>query len=175
MAEEILIPKIFIHEEFGEIRTLGDWENPKFCLVDLCRILEIGNPSDVKKRLEDGVVSIEVIPDSLGRLQKMTFVNEDGFYDVVLDSRKPVAKKFRKWVTKEVLPTLRKTGSYTMDENPHFEGNREYFPRDLSEKWLKEKTGEALIKIAKLVTEKELKMELLRESYFFLTDKELSK
>ena len=158
MAEEILIPKIFIHEEFGEIRTLGDWENPKFCLVDLCRILALGNPSQVKTRLEDGVISNEVIPDSLGRLQKTAFVNEDGMYDVIFDSRKPEAKKFRKWVTSEVLPTLRKTGTYTMPGHEtkervvhiHF-GSTGAMKEETSDKWLEEKRGEELGRIARML------------------------
>ena len=104
--------EIFKHEEFGGVRVIGDADNPRFCLADVCKILEIGNPSDVKKRLDDGVVTIEVISDSLGRAQNATFVNEDGLYDVILDSRKPEAKKFRKWVTSEVLPSIRKHGVY---------------------------------------------------------------
>ncbi|MBQ4403567.1 MAG: Bro-N domain-containing protein, partial [Selenomonadaceae bacterium] len=104
--------QIFNHPEFGGVRVIGDADNPRFCLADVCKILEIGNPSDVKKRLDDGVVTIEVISDSLGRAQNATFVNEDGLYDVILDSRKPEAKKFRKWVTSEVLPSIRKHGVY---------------------------------------------------------------
>ena len=108
--------QIYVNEEFGEIRTAGTWDNPLFCLADVCHALEIGNPSDVKKRLEDGVVTIEVIFDSLGRKQNAVFVNEDGLYDVILDSRKPEAKKFRKWITSEVLPSIRKTGVYAIDK-----------------------------------------------------------
>ena len=103
--------QIFENAEFGQIRTVGDYENPKFCLADLCRALEIGNPSDVKNRLEEGVVSIETLQTNGGN-QKMIFVNEDGLYDVILDSRKPEAKKFRKWITSEVLPSIRKSGVY---------------------------------------------------------------
>ena len=84
----------------------------------MCRILEIGNPSQVKTRLEDGVITNEVIPDSLGRKQNVTFINEDGLYDVILDSRKPAAKKFRKWITSEVLPSIRKTGEYKAKPAP---------------------------------------------------------
>ena len=105
--------QIFNNAQFGRVRIAGTRENPTFCLVDICRALEIGNPSDVKNRLEDEVVTIEVISDSIGRKQQMTFVNEDGLYDVILDSRKPEAKKFRKWITSEVVPSIRKTGSYS--------------------------------------------------------------
>ena len=104
--------QIFNHPDFGGVRVLGDSDNPRFCLSDVCKVLGVGNPSDVKKRLDDGVVSIEGIVDSLGRTQEAYFVNEDGLYDVILDSRKPEAKKFRKWITSEVLPSIRKHGVY---------------------------------------------------------------
>lgn len=108
--------KIFENVNFGEIRVAGTSENPLFCLADVCKVLDLGNPSQVKTRLDDGVISNEVIPDSLGRQQEATFVNEDGLYDVILDSRKPQAKAFRKWITSEVLPSIRKTGSYSIEK-----------------------------------------------------------
>lgn len=104
--------KIFNNPQFGEIRTAGTSEQPLFCLADVCRALDLGNPSQVKTRLMDGVISNEVIIDSLGRQQSVNFINEDGLYDVILDSRKPEAKAFRKWVTSEVLPSIRKHGAY---------------------------------------------------------------
>ena len=104
--------QIFSNEEFGEIRTAGTWEHPLFCLADLCRVLELDS-SAVMRRLEDGVITNHPILDKLGRLQNANFVNEDGLYDVILDSRKPEAKKFRKWITSEVLPAIRKTGEYS--------------------------------------------------------------
>ena len=108
--------KIFENASFGEIRVAGTSENPLFCLADVCKVLDLGNPSQVKTRLDNGVISNEVIPDSLGRQQEATFVNEDGLYDVILDSRKPQAKSFRKWITSEVLPSIRKTGSYSIEK-----------------------------------------------------------
>lgn len=80
--------EIFKNENFGEVRVAGTSEQPLFCLADVCKVLELGNPSQVKTRLEDGVITNEVIPDSIGRQQEMTFINEDGLYDVILDSRK---------------------------------------------------------------------------------------
>lgn len=108
---------IFENPLFGNVRFFGDVENPYFCLPDLCRILGL-NTSQVIKRLDDGVVCIHPIEDNLGRVQDTSFVNEDGFYDVVMDSRKPIARKLRKWVTSEVLPSLRRTGSYSIREKP---------------------------------------------------------
>jgi anti-repressor protein len=98
------------------VRTVLKDGEPWFVLKDVCAILEIGNPSDVKSRLEDGVVTIEGIPDSLGRIQSAAIVNEDGLYDVILDSRKLEAKKFRKWITSEVIPSIRKTGGYILPQ-----------------------------------------------------------
>lgn len=103
--------RIFSNERFGDIRTSGTNEEPLFCLADVCRVLEL-RQGDVRQRLSDGVVSTQPIIDSMGREQQANFVNEDGLYDVILDSRKPEAKAFRKWVTSEVLPSIRKTGGY---------------------------------------------------------------
>ena len=112
--------QIFSNEEFGEIRTAGTPENPLFCLADVCRALEL-RVDNVTTRLKGdpftaGVISQHPITDKLGRTQNANFVNEDGLYDVILDSRKPEAKKFRKWITSEVLPTIRKTGGYLTPE-----------------------------------------------------------
>ena len=103
---------IFESPEFGQIRTVkGEKDEPWFCLADVCKVLGL-KQRHVRERLEDGVVSTDPIADSLGRLQMANFVNEDGLYDVILDSRKPSARAFRKWITSEVLPQIRKTGGY---------------------------------------------------------------
>ena len=103
--------KIFNSPQFGEVRTAGTSDNPMFCLSDLCRCLGL-SAKGVNQRLGDEVISNYPIIDSLGRTQQALFVNEDGLYDVILDSRKPEAKAFRKWITSEVLPSIRKTGGY---------------------------------------------------------------
>ena len=102
---------VFNSPQFGEVRTAGTSDNPMFCLSDLCRCLGL-SAKGVNQRLEDGVISTYPIIDKLGRTQQALFVNEDGLYDVILDSRKPEAKAFRKWITSEVLPSIRKTGGY---------------------------------------------------------------
>lgn len=108
---------VFQNPEFGKIRTTID-ENgePLFCLADLCGTLAL-DVNNTVRRLDDGVCSKHPIPDILGRIQLTNFVNEDGLYDVILDSRKPEARRFRKWITSEVLPSIRKTGSYGI-QNP---------------------------------------------------------
>ena len=95
--------EIFKNESFGEVRVAGTSEQPEFCLTDVCKVLDLDS-SQVMKRLDDGVVTIHPITDNLGRERQANFVNEDGLYDVILDSRKPQAKAFRKWITGEVLP-----------------------------------------------------------------------
>ena len=103
--------QIFSSSEFGQIRTVTKDDEPMFCLGDLCRALDLTSKG-VKQRLSDEVISTYPIEDSLGRMQNSLFVNEDGLYDVILESRKDSARKFRKWVTSEVLPSIRKNGGY---------------------------------------------------------------
>lgn len=103
------LTKIFEYQQLTIIESEGE---PKFLLKDVCNILELGHVATVTRRLEDDVVSKHPIQDSLRRIQQATFVNEDGLYDVILDSRKPEAKRFRKWITSEVLPSIRKSGKY---------------------------------------------------------------
>ena len=106
--------QIFRNQEFGAIRTMSNEQGePMFCLKDVCDVLDL-RTQKVVQRLEDDVLSKYPIVDSLGRTQQATFVNEDGLYDTILESRKPQAKGFRKWVTGEVLPNIRKNGGYMM-------------------------------------------------------------
>lgn len=83
-----------------------------FCLADVCKALEITHITDVKNRLkQDGVGTAEVI-DNIGRKQNATFINESNLYKTIFQSRKESAERFTEWVTSEVLPSIRKTGSY---------------------------------------------------------------
>lgn len=104
--------------EGHKVRVLGTPEEPLFVLSDVCKVLELGNVGQVKSRLEDGVISNDVISDSMGRKRNTVLINEDGLFDVVLDSRKPQAKRFRQWVTGTVLPSIRKTGKYEIKPEP---------------------------------------------------------
>lgn len=100
--------EIFENSEFGTIRTATVDDEPMFCLADVCKALEISNPSKVAQRLdEDERTKLE-----LGRQGETNFITESGLYAVILRSDKPNAKKFRKWVTQEVLPSIRKNGGY---------------------------------------------------------------
>src|SRR5690625_2792427 len=104
--------KIF---EGKKLTIIEKGNEPYFLLNDVCKILDLA-PRSVRQRLEDDVCSTYPIKDRLGRTQQATFVNEDGLYDVILDSRKPEAKRFRKWITSEVIPSIRKHGAYMTPE-----------------------------------------------------------
>ena len=102
--------QIFNSPQFGEVRTAGTADEPLFCLADVCKALEL-DPSQVVRRLDSSVFSKHPANTGFG-VKEVNFVNEDGLYDVILDSRKPEAKAFRKWITSEVLPSIRKHGAY---------------------------------------------------------------
>ena len=101
------------------VRVLGTPENPLFVAADVCQILEIGNSSDSLKGLDEDekitLANSEGNPRA-GVPHQLNCVTESGLYSLVFKSRKPEAKKFRKWVTSEVLPALRKQGLYEIEE-----------------------------------------------------------
>jgi anti-repressor protein len=96
------------------VRIVDKDGEPWFVLKDVCLALNIDQTAGIKRRLTDDVISSHPIPDALGRGQDTIIINEDGLYDVILESRKPEAKIFRKWVTRDVLPLIRKTGTYSL-------------------------------------------------------------
>lgn len=95
----------------AHVRVVELGGQPWFVLKDVCDSLELAHRV-VRQRLTDDVCSTYPIPDSLGRPQETTIINEDGLYDVILESRKPEARAFRKWITSEVLPAIRQHGGY---------------------------------------------------------------
>lgn len=105
--------QIFNHPQFGQIRTAGTADEPMFCLADVCNAIGITNARNVKARLDEEDVRLM---DTLtaGGIQQITFVTESGLYDVILRSDSENAKPFRKWVTGDILPSIRKTGSYSI-------------------------------------------------------------
>jgi prophage antirepressor-like protein len=113
---------VFNFDQNTNIRTVMIDGEPHFVAKDICDALEILNNKDaiatLVKNYEligidiDGVVSNYPIPDSLGRLQEMNVVTEAGLYDLILQSRKPNALKFKHWISSEVLPSIRKNGFY---------------------------------------------------------------
>lgn len=134
--------EIFKNENFGEVRVAGTSEEPLFCLADVCRVLDL-QVTPTKNRLKpDGVSLIKVI-DSLGREQEATFITEQNLYKVIMRSDKPQAEPFQDWVCGEVLPSIRKTGSYS------------------TEKLLS--PSELILKLAQMNVENERKMKALEE------------
>lgn len=110
--------EIFNKENLGQVRTYLDEKGEIwFCLSDVCKILRIRTTANVKNRLdEDGIDSINTI-DNLGRNQLVTFINESNLYDTIFSSRKPEAKEFKLWITREVIPSIRKHGFYVNKEH----------------------------------------------------------
>ena len=108
MANEI---QIFTSEQFGQVRTVLIEGAPWFVAVDVCRALELPDTHKVVGRLDDDEKGRNSIPTP-GGVQEMWIVNEPGLYSLVLGSRKPQAKVFKRWITHEVIPSIRKHGAY---------------------------------------------------------------
>lgn len=100
-----------------EIRALDQDGQPWFVLSDVCAVLEISKHRDAASRLDDDERG-SVVVDTPGGPQETITINESGLYSLILTSRKESAKQFKKWVTSEVLPQIRKTGQYTPDAKP---------------------------------------------------------
>ncbi len=103
--------KVFESEEKRPFRILDKDGEPWFVLTDVCRELGIGNATDASGRLDDDEVGIDSVETGGGR-QNVVTVSESGLYSLIMTSRKDGAKRFKKWVTAEVLPAIRKTGRY---------------------------------------------------------------
>lgn len=109
--------RIFENEQFGKVRIVMNESNePMFCLADICGALNLTNTSKVKSQIDDDLTKSYPILDSLGREQTATFVNEAGMYTVILRSDSTNAKPMQKWVTGEVLPSIRKHGAYMTEK-----------------------------------------------------------
>lgn len=113
--------QIFNNDQFGQIRTTVKDGAPLFVAADVCRALEIQNHKDAIKRLDDDEKSGVVLTDPHGRPQETNCVTESGLYALVLGSRKPEAKAFKRWITHDVIPTIRQTGGYVSNEQQFVE------------------------------------------------------
>lgn len=103
--------KTFENAQFGQVRTVMQNGEPWFVAADVCKALEIANSRDALSRLDSDEKSV-ASTDTLGGRQCMTVINEPGLYSLVLGSRKPEAKAFKRWITHEVIPSIRKSGGY---------------------------------------------------------------
>ena len=105
----------------GQIRVVGDKNNPLFCLSDICKVLELSTPAKVvdaiKSEFELGELNSYSFNTGYG-IKDFTMITEPQLYFLLMRSDKPKAKPFRQWVTSEVLPCIRKTGSYTASNVP---------------------------------------------------------
>lgn len=140
--------KIFENPEFGRVRTTVIDGEPWFVAVDVCHALDIGNPSDALNRLDDDertLVSIEGASNG----KPVNGVNEPGLYSLVLGSRKPEAKAFKRWITHEVIPAIRKTGGYHVPQSPA------------------EQMAQELLAAQKLLAEKDKRIEEMRPKEIF--------
>ena len=138
--------KIFENEKFGKVRVVVENEKPYFNLNDVCEILGLKNPRDVKTRLNLRGVVISDTPTTSG-VQPMNYIDESNFYKCVFRSNKQEAEEITEWVTGEVLPMIRKTGMYITN--------------NLWEEIISnpEKLGEAFIEFGKVKRENELLLE----------------
>ncbi len=108
----------FTFEGQADIRVVqGEDGEPRFVAADVCKALEQPNISQVVSRLDDDEKGIQIV-DTLGGAQPMLCVNESGLYALAMTSRKPEAKAFKRWITHEVLPSIRKTGQYSTQPQP---------------------------------------------------------
>ena len=115
-----------------DLRVVMIEDEPWFVAVDVCNALSIGNPSDAIKSLDDDEVTLGTIE---GSHRATNLINESGLYSLIFKSRKAEAKKFKRWVTHEVLPAIRKTGSY---------GNPGWPPADRASYQLREQLSAAI-------------------------------
>ena len=113
LKEEKLITdiQIFKNEQFGQIRVVERDGEPWFVAVDICGALDIANSRDALTRIDEDEKGV-ALTDTLGGAQEVAVVNEPGLYSLVLGSRKSEARAFKRWITHDVIPAIRKTGMY---------------------------------------------------------------
>lgn len=127
MSNEI---KVFSNEEFGKVRVLNIDNEPWFVGRDVAEVLGYSNTRDaISKHVDEEDKGVAKC-DTPSGAQQMTIINESGMYSLILSSKLPNAKKFKRWVTSEVLPAIRKTGSYNL---PDFNN-----PAEAARAWAKE-------------------------------------
>ena len=105
---------IFESSEFGKVRTAGTIDNPLFCAMDVCHALGYKNGRDAvaKHTEQEDVVKCDTLTE--GGNQQLSFVNESGLYSLIFGSKLESAKRFKRWITSEVIPAIRKTGGYSL-------------------------------------------------------------
>ena len=121
--------QVFSSTEFSNIRmTVIDGE-PIIVLGDICKNLKLNNVSKVALQLDKDNITTSYVIDSLGRKRVVKAVTEAGLYEVIFMSRKPEAKAFKHWVTHEVLPSIRKTGSYSVEQTKQLKAANDHITK----------------------------------------------
>jgi prophage antirepressor-like protein len=110
------LQKVFKYDDV-QVRTVLKDDEAWFVAKDVCLILDIKNSRDALCRLDDDEKCDVGLTDAIGRIQNTSVVNESGLYSLIFASRKDEAKKFKKWITAEILPAIRKTGGYVSNED----------------------------------------------------------
>lgn len=117
-----------------DVRVIVRDGEPWFVLRDVCAVLDIAQPVRVAEALDDDEVTTTHVTDSLGREQQTYVASESGLYSLILRSRKPEAKAFKRWITHDVLPQIRRTGSYNQPTAISFEEMTAQVIRGLQER-----------------------------------------
>ena len=105
--------QVFENNDFGKVRVVERNGEPWFVAADVCRALDVVNSRDAVARLDTDEKNTVVLTDGTPGNPQKTVVNEPGLYTLILGSRKPEAKAFKRWITHEVIPSIRKTGTYS--------------------------------------------------------------
>lgn len=116
--------KCFESDNFGQIRVIERDGEPWFVAKDVCDCLDMANSRDAVSRLDYDEKDAVGLTDGIGRDKEMTIISESGLYSLVLSSRKPDAKAFKRWVTHDVIPSIRKTGAYSLAPKTYAEALR---------------------------------------------------
>lgn len=107
----------FTNVKFGKVRVFMNGKIPWFVAADICHALEINNPRQALTRIDDDEKGV-ILTDTLGGKQNVNVINEFGLYTLVLSSRKKSAKKFKRWITHDVIPSIRNYGAYLDLQHP---------------------------------------------------------
>jgi len=151
MDNEIMI---FENKTFGDLTVIERDNETWFIAKEIADILEYNQTSDMTKRLDEDEKSDQLLKlNNSNQHRNQTLINESGFYNAVLGSKKPIAKEFKKWVTGTILPSIRKSGKYEIKKQlPNFND-----PIEAAEAWLKEAKSKKLL--ADKLTEEKDKIE----------------
>ena len=145
----------------SEVRTVEVNGEPWWVLKDVCNVLELTTPARVAERLDGDEVSLTHLTDSIGRQQETTIINESGLYSVILRSDKPQAKPFRKWVTAEVLPAIRKTGTYSVRDSYAIDD-----PIERAKRWIEEQQEKKQLELTVSVQNQQISELQPKASYY---------